>query len=113
MDIKKTIASILAIVTVVTGAVVALDKPDKLTYEEGLLLREIYNYEIEQQGGSITFRSDENALENLHDALLARPVIATTIIKGQEFSVADYEILRSGLFLKAEQKTFIEKLIEK
>jgi len=112
MDIKKTIAALLTIATVAGGAIVALDKPDKLSYQEGLLIREIYNYEIQQRGGSVTFINDKNWMENLHDVLLTREIIATTTIRGQEFSTTSYGILRSGLFLKAEQKTFIERLQE-
>lgn len=112
MDIKKTIAALLTIATVAGGAIVALDKPDKLSYQEGLLIREIYNYEIQQQGGSVTFKSDKNALENLHDILLTREIKATTTIQGQEFSTTSYSILRSELFLQAEQKTLIESLIK-
>lgn len=112
MTIKQTILSLLAVSTVVSGVIVALDKPDKLTYDEGVLLREVYNYEIQQQGGSVTFKNDENALENLHDILLKREIKTPTIIRGEELSPEDYEILRSGIFLKAEQKTLIERIIE-
>jgi len=112
MNIKKTIAGILTIATLSGAVVVSLSKPEKLTYEEGLLIREIYNYEIQQQGGSVTFVNDENALDNLHDILLTRKIKATTTIRKQEFSSTSYGILRSGLFMKAEQKTLIEKILK-
>jgi len=102
----------MALATLTGGVIVGLSKPEKLTYEEGLLIREIYNYEIQQQGGKVTFEGGENALKNLHDTLLERQIKATTTIEGQKLSAENYAILRSGLFLKAEQKSLFGRILE-
>ena len=111
MDVKKTIASIIALVVITGGVVVGLSRPDELTYEDGLLVREIYSHEIQQRGGSVTFEGGKNALENLHDILLTREITASTTIRGQELSSTTYSILRSALFIKVEQKSLFDNIL--
>ena len=107
MKLKKIIISLLA-VGVVTGGLIVFNQPQPLTYEEYQTLLEIYNYEIEKAGGEITLGSKENPVtkENivklLNEKLLETPQPESIKIDGEDLLKEDYQLLKSGLFQKAE-----------
>ncbi len=116
MTTRQVLASIIATATVSGGLIIGFQKPEKLTYDEYQTLIRVYNYEIQRQGGNVVLGdpnypvTDSSLIPKLNAKFLQRPQDINVNIAGQTLTPAEYKLLRSGLFKKAEQKSFFEKL---
>lgn len=107
--LKKIILKILAIGVISGGLIITLSRNDLLTFEEYNTLIEIYNYEIQKAGGQIILGSKENpisqknVIKSLNERLLNTSQPASINIENETLTPKDYQLLKSGLFKKAEQ----------
>ena len=117
MTLKQVLATISTGAIITGGLVVGFSKPKPLTYDEYQALIDVYNYEIAQRGGNIVLGDPgypvtaDNLIPKLNATFLKRPQDVNVTIKGQTLTPSEYQLLRSGLFKKAEQKSLIEEVL--
>ena len=106
---KKYIKEIISVLTasgiIIGVAIVGFDKPEPLTIEEYQVLTEIYRYEIEKSNGLVlkNVNNRQDLIEILNKELINTPQPSEVEIDGQILTSDEYQLLKSGLFLKSEQ----------
>ena len=106
-NMKKAITSIIMGSMIIGGAVVGLQRPTQLTVSELDTLIDLYNYEIQQNGGHFSAKGD--ILQKLDDQILSENKSAT--IEGKNMNAEEYTTLKKTLILKRQQKTLLEQLL--
>ena len=105
MKMKKIILSIAGTAIIVGGIIIGFSKPKPLTIDEYQALIKIYNYEIEKQGGKVilTNAKKSNIIQLLNVKLLNTSQPTSIKLNNETLTKEDYQLLKSGLFKKAEQ----------
>lgn len=111
-DIKKIILGLVASAVIVGGIIIGLktgneESANLMTYDEYLVLIEIYSNESKQLGGNVLLENridQSNLAEKLNAALSKRTNKDFQKIGGIDLTSDEYNILRSGLMKKAKIK---------
>lgn len=116
---KKLALALSLLGTLVGGTFVWNEgtRPEPLNWEEQEVLHKIWNYEIEKAGGTITLDgvTEKNLIEKLNIKFSDPSKVETEDVKlegEQTLTATEYEVLKAGLFEKAEQKSALGKLFE-
>jgi len=91
-------------------------RPEPLTFEEQEVLHKIWNYEIDKLGGTITLTgvNQDNLILKLDEKFSDPSKVETKEVKleGEEtLTATEYELLKAGIFKRAEQKTTLEEIL--
>ncbi|MBI5071660.1 hypothetical protein HZB93_02070 [Candidatus Falkowbacteria bacterium] len=116
---KKIAVGLALLGSLVGGAFVWNEgtRPEPLTFEEQQTLHKIWNYEIEKAGGTITLTgvNEDNLIVKLNEKFTDPSKVETKDVKlpDEETSTAtEYELLKAGLFKRAEQRTTLEEILQ-
>lgn len=110
MNTKKIIATLIAAGVISGGTVVGLQKPEKLTYDEGQLLIALYNIELQKNPVQFIGVTQDNLIQKLNEKLL-KDTNESIAIKGEMLTAEAYNNLKRVMILKSEQKTNFEKIL--
>jgi len=109
--VSKTLLGLLTVGSIVGGVYVLNDiNQAKFTYEEYVAFVEMLDYEIEKQGGEITYqnvKSNRDLKNRLFDTVENRdvkPDEKDINIQGFQYSNEDYIKLRKALIEKAKKQ---------
>ena len=109
MKIKNIILSITGTAIIIGGIIIGFSQPKPLTIDEYQTLLKIYNYEIQKAGGKIILGGKNNPVGNQNIIKLLNAKLLNTSqpnsvkIENETLTKNDYQLLKSGLFKKAEQ----------
>lgn len=108
-SIRSSIIGIaLSIAALGAGAIISLP-PTPMTYDDMIALNDIYNYEIQRAGGTLTIQkaNGRDMIENINDAIRKQP--KPEGILGEGLRASDYLEFREKIFELAERKSLIQR----